>query len=236
MKSIFLIILGLVISVSGISQDRKTNNSAEDTVNQKKSKNGALYEVVNGDTIPIFILKEFNYRDPDFAREWNRTVFFAKRMYTYTMIIDSIVSQHEAELAAIEKSGSKKRRKSRKTNKALKKTLWDEYSYEIKNLTNTRGDYLTKLVHRQTGSTTYELIKKYKNGRTAFFWNSVLWSFGSTNLKNKFDPKEDWMMKLVVEDIEAGKIKPYPRSFLIQEMKDREARDKARKKRKKQKK
>jgi hypothetical protein len=49
-------------------------------------------------------------------------------------------------------------------------------------------------------------------------------------LKNKFDPKEDWMLKLVVDDIEAGKIIPYTRAQLIQEMKAREARDKARKK------
>ena len=224
MKFRLLFFLGLVTSFPSLSQIRKTD-SIGDT-----NKNRALYIIEKGDTIPVFILKEFNYTDPDFAREWNRTVFFTKRMYTYAKIIDSIVKSHDAKLAEIEKNGSKKRRKSKKTNKALKKTLWDEYSYEIKNLTNTRGDYLTRLVHRETGSTAYELIKKYKNGRTAFFWNSVLWSFGSTNLKNKFDPKEDWMLKLVVDDIEAGKIIPYTRAQLIQEMKAREARDKARKK------
>jgi len=224
MKFRLLFFLCLVTSFPSLSQIRKTD-SIGDT-----NKNRALYIIEKGDTIPVFILKEFNYTDPDFAREWNRTVFFTKRMYTYAKIIDSIVKSHDAKLAEIEKNGSKKRRKSKKTNKALKKTLWDEYSYEIKNLTNTRGDYLTRLVHRETGSSAYELIKKYKNGRTAFFWNSVLWSFGSTNLKNKFDPKEDWMLKLVVDDIEAGKIIPYTRAQLIQEMKAREARDKARKK------
>ena len=227
MKAVLLFFVILFTTFSSFSQIRKTDPPGDST------KNKALYIIEKGDTIPIFVLKEFNYRDPDFAKEWNRTVFFAKRMYTYAQIIDSIVKSHEAELAEIEKNGSKKKRKSRKTNKALKKTLWDEYSYEIKNLTNTRGDYLTRMVHKETGFTTYELIKKYKNGRTAFFWNSVLWSFGSTDLKNKFDPKEDWMLKLVIDDIEAGKILPYTRAQLIQEMKSREARDKARKKRKK---
>lgn len=233
MKFRLILFLCLVFSFSSFSQERKTNNPSEDTTNLSSSNKHAMFVIENGDTIPIFVLREFNYRDPDFAREWNRTVFFTKRMYTYAKIIDSIVDAHEKELADIDKKGSKTRRKSKKSNKDLKKTLWDEYSYEIKNLTNTRGDYLTRLIHRETGFTAYELIKKYKNGRTAFFWNSVLWSFGSTDLKNKFDPKEDWMLKLVVEDIEAGKIKPYPRERLIQEMKDREARDKARKKRKK---
>ncbi len=210
---------------------------SQDTTSQKKDTvRRQMYLIEDGDTIPVFIIKEFNYKDPNFARQWNRTVFFARRMYTYAKIIDSIVTKHEADLAAIKKKKRKARRKKKKENKKLKKTLWDEYSYEIKNLTNIRGDYLTKMVHRETGSTCYELIKKYKNGTTAFFWNSVLWSFGSTNLKNKFDPKEDWMLKLVIQDIEAGKIRPMSRAELIQEMKDREKRDKIRKENKKKKK
>ncbi len=192
----------------------------------------SLYVIEDGDTIPIFIIKQFNYKDPNFAREWNRTVFFARRMFTYAKLIDSIVEAHEAELAEIKESNKRTSRKQKRQNKELKNTLWDEYAYEIKNLTNIRGDYLTKLVHRETGSTCYELIKKYKNGRTAFFWNSVLWSFGSTNLKNKFDPKSDWMLKLVLEEIESGKIRTLSRSELIQEVKDREEQEKNRKNRK----
>lgn len=191
-----------------------------------------MYLIENGDTIPIFIIKQFNYKDPNFAREWNRTVYFARRMYTYAKIIDSIVDSHEAELAEIKNSKKRNNRKQKKQNKELKNNLWDEYSYEIKNLTNVRGDYLTKLVYHETGVTCYELIKKYKNGRTAFFWNSVLWSFGSTNLKNEFDPKTDWMLKLVLAEIESGKIKTLSRNELIQEVKDREEREKNRKKRK----
>jgi hypothetical protein len=189
----------------------------------------AMYLIEDGDTIPIFIIKQFNYKDPNFAREWNRTVYFARRMYTYAKIIDSIVDEHEKQLAEIEQSNKRSSRKQRKENKKLKKTLWDEYSYEIKNLTNVRGDYLTKLVYRETGVTCYDLIKKYKNGRTAFFWNSVLRSFGSTNLKNEFNPKEDWMLKLVVEEIEQGKIRAMSRSQLIQEIKRREEREKKKK-------
>lgn len=189
----------------------------------------AMYLIEDGDTIPIFIIKQFNYKDPNFAREWNRTVYFARRMYTYAKIIDSIVDEHEKQLAEIEQSNKRSSRKQRKENKKLKKTLWDEYYYEIKNLTNVRGDYLTKLVYRETGVTCYDLIKKYKNGRTAFFWNSVLWSFGSTNLKNEFNPKEDWMLKLVVEEIEQGKIRAMSRSQLIQEIKRREEREKKKK-------
>ena len=187
------------------------------------------YIIVDGDTVPIFVLNEFNYKDPDFEREWNRTVYFTRRMYTYAQLIDSIVKDHERELTRIEKLPKKSRKKARKANKALKKKLWDEYSYEIKNLTNIRGDYLTKLVHRETGMTTFDLIKKYKNGSTAVFWNSVLWSFGSTNLKNEYDPKKDWMLKLVIDEIEAGRITPISREHQVRALRAREAREKRKK-------
>ena len=103
---------------------------------------------------------------------------------------------------------------------------------KLKNLTTTRGDFLTKMIHRKTGFTTYDLIKKHKNKRTAWFYNSVLYMNGSTNLKNKYSPKQDWMLKLVLKEIEEGKIKPIPRSQQIKEMKAREARDKLRKQKK----
>ena len=138
----------------------------------------------------------------------------------------------EANLEKAKNANKKAKKLARKANKALKKNLWDKYSYEIKNLTDVRGDYLTRLVHRETGVTTFDLIKKYKNPQTAFFWNSVLWSFNSTNLKNEFDPKRDWMLKLVVEEIEAGKIKPVSRARQLKELKAREAYEKAKKKKK----
>ncbi|MGB1041634.1 MAG: DUF4294 domain-containing protein [Flavobacteriales bacterium] len=227
MKHLLSILFLLFLTSAFFSQDTTKVNPGEVIIN------GTRHIIEDGDTIAISVLREFKYKDPNFEREWNRTVFFARRMYTYTEIIDSIVTAHDAKLDSISKLSKKKRKKARKTNKKLKKTLKSEFTYEIKNLTNIRGDYLTKMVHKKTGYSCYELIKKYKNGRTAFFWNSILWSFGSTNLKNKYDPKTDWMLKLVIDDIEAGKIKTLTRAQLIQEMKDREERDKNLKKKKK---
>lgn len=199
--------------------------NSQDTIRQKRT-----FIIEGNDTIPIYILGDFNYKDPDFEREWNRTVYFTKRTYTYAKIIDSIVDAHEANLEKVKNANKKTKKLARKANKVLKNNLWDDYAYEIKNLTDVRGDYLTRLVHRETGVTTYDLIKKYKNTQTAFFWNSVLWSFNSTNLKNVFDPQRDWMLKLVVEEIEAGKIIPLTRAELLAELEAAIARSKALKK------
>jgi len=226
---ISLIIFSFLISFS--------NFYGQDTTKVGTARHSATYTIENGDTIPTVFIQEFEYKDPDFARQWNRTVYFARRMYTYCEIIDSTLKKLDKEKEQEKNTkGYWTRRKKRRGNKRVKKDLFKEYKYEIKNLTNTRGDYLTKMIHRKTGITTYNLIKKYKNGRTAWFYNSLLYMYGSTDLKNKFDPKEDWMLKLVLQDIESGKIMPISRIQQIYEIRAREVRDKARKEKKRKKK
>src|SRR5690606_24536228 len=114
----------------------------------------------------ILQLKEFKYKDPEFEKQWRIAVYFTRRVYPYAEIIDSIVKEHEAELAEL-KDTKREKRKVRKSNKKLNKSLSKEYALEIKNMSVTRGIYLAKLVHKKTGYTIYDLIKKYKTGASA---------------------------------------------------------------------
>ena len=47
----------------------------------------------------------------------------------------------------------------------------DEFSAELKKMTRTEGQILVKLIHRQTGITMYDLIKEYRSGWKAFWYN-----------------------------------------------------------------
>lgn len=178
------------------------------------------YEVINGDTIPILQLKPFKYKDPEFEKQWRIAVYFTRRVYPYAEIIDSIITEHETELAEL-KDVKRKKKKIRKSNKKLNKSLSKEYALEIKNMSVTRGVYLAKLVHRKTGFTIYDLIKKYKTGTHAVFWQMVMKVYGGANLKNEYNPEEDdWMLALVVKDIEEGKINLVPRAVQKKALED----------------
>jgi hypothetical protein len=186
------------------------------------------YEVINGDTIPILQLKEFKYKDPGFAKQWRRTVFFTRRVYPYALIIDSIVKEQDKKIAELEKE-KRHKRKIKKSKKKLKKSLGKEYGLEIKNMSVTRGKYLAKLVHKNTGYTVYELIKKYKTGSHALFWHMIMKVYGGANLKATYDPEKDWMLALVLKDIESGKIRPISRATQKKAL-EKELRDKRKKK------
>jgi len=67
------------------------------------------------------------------------------------------------------------------------KLLRDAYEKELKNMTRTQGNFLIKLVYRETGVTVFDLLKEYRGGFKTFWWN-----FGSKffdlHLKATYDP------------------------------------------------
>ena len=61
-----------------------------------------------------------------------------------------------------------------------------EYEEELMKLTVTQGKILIKLVDRETGNSSYNLVKELRNGLTAFFWQGLARLFGN-DLKTEYD-------------------------------------------------
>ena len=84
-----------------------------------------------------------------------------------------------------------------KTNKEKKKYykivedyLDKEFKGQLKKLSRQQGQIFVKLIYRQTGVTTYDLIKDYKSGWKAYWSNNTAKLF-DLNLKAKYEPYED---------------------------------------------
>ncbi|MBT8244722.1 MAG: DUF4294 domain-containing protein [Winogradskyella sp.] len=92
-----------------------------------------------------------------------------------------------------------KQRQKKKYAKIIQKYIENEFSEELKKLTKTEGQILVKLIHRQTGKTTFKLIKELRSGWRAFWFNSTA-SLFNISLKREFVPlevEEDFL----IEDI-----------------------------------
>ena len=124
-----------------------------------------------------------------------------KRVYPYAKVAGirlKILDQH---LATME---TEKERKA--YLKRAEKEIMDQFEGEVKRLTITQGIILVKLIDRETGRTSYEVIKDLKGGITAFFWQGIARIFGN-NLKAKYDPEnKDRIIEDIVQCIEAGYI------------------------------
>jgi hypothetical protein len=164
----------------------------------------------NGETLPEVEIKEVTIVSPgknnakklqSQYRKYDRLVLNLKIVYPYAVIVRSKLMQVNGEL-----TGLKSDKDRRRYLKDVEKEVFSEYEDEISHFTVTQGRLLIKLIDRETQNTSYELIKLYRGGFNAAFWQGIARIFG-TNLKETYDPYgTDAVMEYIIEDIEAGRI------------------------------
>ena len=161
--------------------------------------------IQENDTIPIFELPEVKvYERKDFEylylkRRYQRLIRNVKRAYPYAQVAGKELHELDRHLATL----SSEKEKKEYVDQA-EKEIMDRFEKEVKKLTITQGIILVKLIDRETGKTSYEVIKDLKGGFTAFFWQGIARIFGN-NLKIEFDADgEDRVIEDIVRGIEAG--------------------------------
>ena len=95
----------------------------------------------------------------------------------------------------------KKKSDKRRYTRMIQKYIEGEFSDELKKFTRTEGQILVKLIHRQTGLTTFDLVKELRNGWRAFWYNTTASMF-NISLKKEFDPmneKEDYLIEDILQ-------------------------------------
>ena len=100
-------------------------------------------------------------------------------------------------------------KEKKKYFKIVEDYLSNEFESKLKKLSRKQGQILVKLIHRQTGSTTYELVKNLKSGWKAF-WSNTAASMFDINLKTKYSPyevNEDYLIEtILVRAFESGRL------------------------------
>ena len=155
---------------------------------------------------------EITASNADFVKKWNRTKFYVKSVYDYARITSAMLTSFEDSVSKIENKHSRKKYLS-SCNKSLKK----EFGNEIKEMSINRGKYLMKMIYRSTGLTAYDIIKKYRGGGTAF-WFQALCVVNGQDLKREYDPEnEDLLVERAIGLIDSGKMNYYKRVPLTNE-------------------
>ena len=111
------------------------------------------------------------------------------KVYPFAKLTADKLTQLNATMAKL-----KTNREKKKYFKIVEKYLEEEFEPRLKKLSRKDGQILVKLIYRQTGHTTFDLIKDYKSGWKAFWANSTARLF-DINLKTEYKPydvKEDY--------------------------------------------
>ncbi len=119
-----------------------------------------------------------------------------RKVYPYAKMAADTLSNLVAKLKDIEK-----KRYRKKYVRQMQRFMQDKFTKEIKKMTRTEGQILVKLIHRQTGVSMYDLIKEYRNGFKAFFYEKTA-SLFNISLKKEFNPNEvyeDYLIEDILE-------------------------------------
>lgn len=162
------------------------------------------YYIIEGDSIPresinleeVYVLNKLKFNSK--ADRMRYLILRRKtiKVYPYAkMAADRLDSLN----ARLERLSSKREKK--KYTKLIQKYIEGEFSEKLKKFTRTEGQILIKLIHRQTGETTFDLVKDLRSGWSAFWYNTTASMF-DLSLKKGFDPlnvKEDYLIEDILQ-------------------------------------
>jgi hypothetical protein len=204
---VYCCFLLIIISLPGHSQDTLNNRSILSKIAKTDSLSSFIVpgKIIDGDTIPyvdmyaITVYPQVKFPDRNELLKYEKLVYRVRKVYPY------------AKLAAIKLEGYKKILDTIPTPRGRKlfikkaeKELETQFGDEIRKLSFAQGKILIKLIYRETGSSTFDILKELRGGFSAFIWQTMAGLFGY-DLKTTYDPEnEDQMIEKIVLLIDAG--------------------------------
>lgn len=146
--------------------------------------------------------------DPDAKKQFLLLQSRVYKTYPYAKLASERLTMLNKGMASLKTNKEKKR-----YFKIVETYLNDEFEAKLKKLSRSQGRILVKLIHRQTGSTTYELVKTLKSGWKAF-WSNTAASMFDINLKSEYAPfevNEDFLIETILQRaFESGRLQNQP--------------------------
>ena len=175
--------------------------------NLGKSERGyAVHAIVDhGDTLPYIWLNWVIVEEPMPMKTrkkylaWTRLRNNVKIVYPYAILAAAKLKEFDIDLAKLPDEYSRK-----KFLKNCEKELKNQFSEELKNLSINQGKILMKLIDRETGKTTYSIVKELRGNFQAFIWQSLAALFGSS-MKQEYDATgDDKLIEVAIRQVESG--------------------------------
>lgn len=158
--------------------------------------------VYNGDTLEaktldlVQINGKLTPAQLEALAKWTRLRNAVYITYPYAKRAGGLMNEMNVLLATIPE-----KEKRREYIKSREKDLKKEFTIPLTNLSVYQGKILMKLINRETGNNCYEIIKEFKGGFMARFYQTVAFFFNSS-LKQPYNAEsEDYEIEKIVQDV-----------------------------------
>lgn len=194
------------VSALFLSNTADAQDTANDTIQV------AMYVKIDrayyqGDSIPNMTLHEFyktapkTFKNERQRNKYNKLVRDVRYVFPYAKLTRQILIETHDYLETIEDEKEKKRH-----IKAVEKGIRKQYEPTVRKITKTQGKLLVKLIDRECGQTSFEMIKAFLGPVKANMYNVLSTLFGN-NLRKHYDPEgEDREIEQIVRKVESGQI------------------------------
>lgn len=193
LRFLLILLLALLVALPDVQAQARRQ--------RVRGAQSARWEVgVNGDsTLHITLMTVPIYKRNKDIRKYQRMVAAVKKVYPLALEAAKRMEDLDQKLAEFE------RRKDQKGyTKAIEDALKEEITPMLWKMTRFEGVILLKLIDRETNHTAYNIVKEFRSGFTAGFYQLLARLFGN-NLKLEYDPKgEDAMLEQIVLYYKAG--------------------------------
>ncbi|MFN5712027.1 MAG: DUF4294 domain-containing protein [Bacteroidota bacterium] len=205
MKTCFLLMINMALVSAAFAQNELLDEDGGPPINLERKYRSTIYK---GDTIAVVDLKTAIitgprvFKDAEAERKYKKLVRDVKKAYPYAKIAGQRIKEYNDLLA------DKKNRERKKLMKEPDRNLKYEFKKDLENLTVSQGKILMKLIDRETGNSSYDLVKEYRGRITAFFWQSFAVIYDDDlNMKVRYDKEgDDRMIEEIIQMIDRQEI------------------------------
>ena len=163
--------------------------------------------VYKGDTIPsmrmptLYVYKDLYFKNKKQQQEYNRLVRNVKKTLPIAKEVNRAIIETYEFLQTLPDEKAREKHLS-----MVEKSVKEQYTPRMKQLTLSQGKLLIKLVNRETSSSSYELVKAFLGPFKAGFYQAFAAIFGAS-LKKEYHPEdEDAMIERIIILVENGQL------------------------------
>ena len=163
---------------------------------------GDQFVLIDGDSIPtygiplkeVIVFQPLHFKNPQELKRYLILRRKTLKVYPYAKMAAERLTILNKRMESLNSKRSRK-----KYLKRMEKFIYGEFEEELKKFSRSEGQILIRLVHRQTGTTTYDLVKELRTGWKAF-WYQTTASLFKLSLKDIYDPEHS-LEDYLIEDI-----------------------------------
>lgn len=197
LNSCIILSLNLLLVLSAFGQEKRDTLSKQDTTKVEEYLVEMVKDTLQIQLDEVWLLPRLNFESEEARKEYLKTKRRVYKVYPFAVLAAERLAVVNDLLETLPNNRSR-----RIYLRRAEKFMQEEFTDTLKTFTRSEGRILFKLIHRQTGYTTFELIKEYRSGWKAFWFNTAA-SVYDLSMKQTYNPyteREDFYIEDILQN------------------------------------